>query len=51
MLENSRANVLKSKDSTKMVIKRINAEMDVGYYLTQASVVFIQENAAFIQAS
>ena len=40
---------LKSNDSTKMVIKRINAEMDVGYYLTQASVVFIQENAAFIQ--
>ena len=40
---------LKSNDSTKMVLKRINAEMDVGYYLTQASVVFIQENTAFIQ--
>ena len=37
---------LKSNDSTKMVIKR---KWTFGYYLTQESVVFIQENVAFIQ--
>ena len=40
---------LKSNESKKMVIKRWNGRSDIVIFLAQVSVIFIQENAAFIQ--